>query len=134
MRPKPLIPTRTVIPAISFVCEPRLGPHDTLTTSDKARYDRLPSGLISSCSRSVGPRGLLSSSLARKRKNTPCSLGRPHSSGPSLADARRPVPPARARLAPEGCCLPHSLARRRTPLARSVVQTATDPPLPTLAG
>src|SRR5829696_8761470 len=43
-------------------------------------------------------------------------------------------PPARARSGPEGCCLPHSLASGRTPLARSVVQTAADPPLPTLAG
>src|SRR5215208_2870394 len=43
-------------------------------------------------------------------------------------------PPARARSGPEGCCLPHSLASGRTPPARSVVQTAADPPLPTLAG
>src|SRR5829696_1973364 len=41
-------------------------------------------------------------------------------------------PPARARSGPEGCCLPRSLARGRTPLARSVVQTAAGPPLPTL--
>src|SRR5215207_9435889 len=47
MRPKPLIPTRTVIPAISFFCEPRMGPYNTLTTSDEPCYDRLPSGLIS---------------------------------------------------------------------------------------
>src|SRR5215211_7837344 len=70
MRPKPLIPTRTVIPAISFVCEPRLGPHDTLTTSDKARYDRLPSGLLSSCSRPVGaPRAAVFLTRSQEEKH-----------------------------------------------------------------
>src|SRR5215213_3510349 len=47
-----------------------------------------------------GPRGLLSSSLAHKRKNTSHSLTRPDSSKPSLTDARRLIPPARARSGP----------------------------------
>src|SRR5215217_7427609 len=61
-----------------------------------------------------GPRGLLSSSLAHKRKNTSHSLTRPDSSKPSLTDARRLIPPTRARSGPEGCCLPHSLTRGKT--------------------
>src|SRR5215213_10242380 len=61
-----------------------------------------------------GPRGLLSSSLAHKSKNTSHSLTRPDSSKPSLTDARRLIPPTRARSGPEGCCLPHSLTRGKT--------------------